>query len=77
MNLEKDKPVIKFVARHIYGKVYLKPNCDKSEALIEILSSNCPRSTLDPKELTNISRMGFKVSVTGDVKYLKKDFKDE
>lgn len=71
--LENDKPFMRFIARHIYGKVHIKPDCEKSEALMELLKCGGSRSTLEPKELSNISRMGFQIDIKGDIKELKNE----
>ena len=73
MNYEK--PKMRFIARHICNKIYLKPSCDKSFALMELLSQKGPRGTLETNELPSVARMGFEIDVVGDVKEFKKEVK--
>ena len=67
-----EKPKIKFIARSIYKKIYLKPACDKSIALCDLLSRG-PRATLESSDLAIVGRMGFDIEIVGDVKELKKE----
>lgn len=71
-----DKPKMTLTARRIYGRIYLKPGCDKSHALMSLLSnSKGPRSTIDTNELSLVSKMGFDIDIVGDVKEFKQEIK--
>jgi len=63
-----------FIARYIHGKVYLKPGCDKSTALMDLLSKG-PRGTLETTELPLLGRMGFEIDVRGDMKEFREEMK--
>lgn len=59
---------MKLLAKSIYNKTHLRPGCDKSEALCELLK----RGILT-NELNLISKMGFEIEIGGD----KKEFDRE
>jgi hypothetical protein len=63
-----NRPVITFTARRIYGKIYMKPYCDRSEILCRLIGR-----PLEVSELSLVSKLGFDISVVGD----KKEFKEE
>ena len=54
---------MKLMAKSIYNKVHLRPGCDKSEALCELLQRG-----INTNELHLLGKMGFQIEIKGDKK---------
>lgn len=50
-------------SRFIYGENRLVPNCEKSEALFELLKPG--KTYLVPTDLIKLKKMGYETEVTG------------
>lgn len=52
---------MKLLAKSIYDKIHLRPGCEKSEALCELLNRG-----VKTNELHLIAKMGFEIEISGD-----------